>query len=199
MRSKLAIIAAAVVLLSACEQKGQNQYDAAEVGKAQRAEFGTVIATREVTIKGENTNIGSYAGAAAGGVGGYQFGNGNGQVATTIAGAVVGAIAGHVLEEAIAERKGIEYTITKESGDTVTIVQDYIKDERLFNKGERVLVQTSSKEGGFQRVLPADHLPGAIDRPQGVDIIEREGDVKPKTKSKRKPRQSNKEVYDENS
>lgn len=167
---QLALAATALSLLSACQPQGmQNKYDYTEVGKSHRVEFGTVIATREVDVKGQNSGAGALAGGVAGGVGGNMIGNGNGQLAGVLAGVAIGAVAGAMAEQAAADYKGIEYTITKENGSSLTIVQPIVKDERQFKAGDRVMIQTS---GSFQRVLPTDNIPTQIKRPKGITLVD---------------------------
>lgn len=166
MTSRFPLCLAALGLLAACQARdSQHQYDYSEVGKSRVSEFGTVIRAREVDIRGENTGTGALAGATAGGVGGYQFGNGQGQMGATLGGAVIGALAGAAIEQAVSDRKGIEYTVVKENGKTVTSVQNLEKGDRIFKAGERVMVQMT---GSYQRILPAGDLPTEMNRPKGI-------------------------------
>lgn len=161
----LVAVMAALPLLSACSKNSQNQYDYSEVGKSSVAEFGTVVNVREVEVRGQNTGTGAVAGATAGGIAGNNMGNGYGQLTGLVAGAVVGAVAGHVAEQAMSDYKGLEYTVVKENGKTITLVQNTAPGEPVFKSGDRVLVQMS---GSYQRVLPADKLPTHMAKPKGI-------------------------------
>jgi outer membrane lipoprotein SlyB len=164
------ILTGAALALVGCQPQGmQNRYDYSEVGKSSVIEFGTVVGAREVDVQGHNSGAGALAGGTAGTVAGYNMGGGNGQVVATVAGALVGAAIGTAAEQAAAHARGIEYTVTKESGKTITIVQTMAEGEKLFKKGDRVMVQQS---GSYQRVLPTDDIPTEIKRPKGVKIVD---------------------------
>jgi outer membrane lipoprotein SlyB len=148
---KLLLIA--TLALSACAQlPGQNQYGYQDVGKTSIVEFGTVVSSRKVEITGKNTGAGALVGAAAGAGGGSYIGSGTGNVWATLGIALAGAIAGHMTEQALADHGGIEYIVSKDSGQTIGVVQNQKAEDIVFQKGQRVMVQT---EGGYQRVLPA--------------------------------------------
>jgi outer membrane lipoprotein SlyB len=165
----LGSLLACLFLLSACQRPGQNTYAYSEVGKASLVNFGTVVAVREVNVKGQNTGAGALAGAAGGGIAGNQIGAGGGNAAATLVGVVAGAVIGAVAEQAIANRTATEYIITLETGATVTVVQDHNDGEQVINLGDRVILQMT---GGTQRVLPASQLPTQIKRPQGIKVVD---------------------------
>ncbi len=144
-----------VLLLAACApNQGQNRYNQAEVGQQTELEYGKVLAVKSVAITGENKGIGSAAGMAAGMTAGYQFGNGNGQLAGLIAGAIIGGIAGHIAEQEAIEQVGYEYIIKIDgSKKPRSIVQYQNKDDIVFKKGDKVMVQTT---GSYQRVMSAE-------------------------------------------
>lgn len=170
MRSSIIILLATTAILAGCaKQPGQNQYGYQDVGQTALVEFGTVVNAREVGITGRNTGAGALLGAGAGAGAGAYVGNGSGNAWAIAGGAIAGAVAGAAIEQAAADCTGIEYTITKENGQTVTIVQNQNKEDRVFQAGERVMVQTS---GSYQRVLPAEHLPEQIKRPKGIKVVD---------------------------
>lgn len=82
---------------------------------------------------------------------------------------VIGGIVGALAEQAAANRKALEYTVTLETGATVTVVQDHDEGERVLQPGERVMLQVT---GGTQRVLAADNLPTELKRPTGIKVID---------------------------
>ena len=132
-------------------------------------EFGTVVDVRPIKIKGPNSGAGALAGGVGGGIGGAQIGNGDGQAAAAVAGVLVGAVAGGIAEQALQDRRGMDFTIVTEKGKTITVSQYFKKDEPIIHKGERVMIQTS---GSYQRVLPAEHLPEEIKRPKGIKVVD---------------------------
>jgi outer membrane lipoprotein SlyB len=169
MKKRLTACLLLATLLTGCNQAGQNRYGYQDVGRNSVVKFGTVISMREVEITGQNTGIGATAGAAGGAIGGAYVGSGGGSLGAMIAGALIAGVAGHIAEQAISDHRGIEYTITEEDGQTVTIVQNLNKDETPIKQGQRVMVQSS---GNYQRVLSAEALPTKIKRPKTVKVVD---------------------------
>lgn len=169
---KLVVVAMSCALaLAGCAQRpSQNVYRYDEVGRTVAVSFGSIVSVREVDITGKNTGAGAVVGATAGAVGGSQVGQGfAGPALAGLAGAVVGAAIGAAIEQAAADRKGLEYIVVLESGVAMTVVQDVGEGEVMLKPGDRVIVQNS---GGYQRVLPAAGLPTEINRPQGIKIVD---------------------------
>lgn len=170
MKPSLLFISLALALvLGGCQRPGQNVYNYNEVGRSSLINFATILAVREVSIRGKNTGLGAGVGAAAGGIAGSGMGRGSGRVGAVLAGAVVGGVIGALAEQAAADRMALEYTLILESGVTMTVVQDRNQGERVFKPGDRVMLQVS---GGTQRVLPADHIPSRIKRPVGIKVYD---------------------------
>ncbi len=167
---KKLLIALCFTTLAACAPNpGQNEYNYNEVGQSVVVDFARVVSVKKVHIHGRNTGTGALAGAGAGAVGGYQVGNGNGQVAATLGGAIIGAVAGAVVEQQLANQTGYSYVVVTEHGDTKTIVQYQNPEDVVFRKGDRVMLQT---KGTYQRLLPTDDLPDQIKRPKGIKIVD---------------------------
>lgn len=167
MKKAVVALCAAILLVGCAKQAGQNQYGFADVGQSTLVEFGTVLDAREVGITGRNSGLGATVGAAAGAGGGAYVGNGSGTAWAVAGGAIAGAMVGAAAEQAMADSKGVEYTVITESGRTMTIVQNMNKEDRMLRNGERVMVQIS---GSYQRVLPANHLPEKVKRPKGIKV-----------------------------
>jgi outer membrane lipoprotein SlyB len=166
---KIALVLSLAVLASCAKNPSQNTYNYNEVGQSTIMEYAVVVKVKEIDITGRNTGAGSALGATAGGVAGYQMGNGNGQIATVLAGAVIGGIAGHVAEQAAADQKGYEYTVVAEDKKTKKVVQYQNKDDVVFRKGDRVMIETT---GTYQRVLPTDDLPDSVKKPRGIKVVD---------------------------
>ncbi|OJV46449.1 MAG: hypothetical protein BGO28_02575 [Alphaproteobacteria bacterium 43-37] len=171
MKLKLKAIALLCVLsvMSGCMHIGQNVYDNKEVGKASAVSFGVVVGMKPIDIKGDNSGAGAIVGGAAGAGAGSYMGSGTGQAWGIGAGLVAGAVIGGLMEQAMSNRKGIEYTVTLDSGVTMTIPQNVASNDTPLNVGDRVIVQNT---GGYQRVLPAAHLPTEVKRPQGIKVVD---------------------------
>lgn len=166
----LAAIALAALMLAGCAQRqSQNVYKYDEVGQASAVTFGTIVASREVDITGKNTGTGGLVGAAVGAGAGSYAGSGSGNAWAIGAGLLAGAVAGALIEQAAADRTGVEYVVMLQSGVALTVVQDIGKGESTLPDGMRVMVQNT---GGYQRVLPAEALPMQMARPKGIELVD---------------------------
>lgn len=166
---KLLSILSIPLLLSACATQSQDVYDFREAGQSTLVEFGTVLKVRDIQIKGENTGTGSALGAVGGAAAGSSIGGGDGRLAGALGGLVVGAVAGGLAEQGMNDKRGVEYTIVQENKKIITIPQYIKKEEPIFPKGTRVMIQTS---GSYQRVLTAEDLPETVKRPKGIKVVD---------------------------
>lgn len=108
-----------------------------------RGETGRVMAIREVPLRNgqsgvsNGTLIGGGVGAAGGAVAGAAIG---GSAGSAILGGVLGAVGGAVAGTAIdrnSTRRGIEVTVRRDDGQTVTIAQ---ADDGDVQMGDRVAI-----------------------------------------------------------
>ena len=128
-------------------------YRESEVGVAKNLKACTVLAVREVAIKAEDgDNYGAVAGAVVGGTAGSGIGGGTGRVLAAELGAIAGAIVGSSLGDS-RKLPGLEYTVSDQQGNAVTLVQNYLDGERIVQSGEKCWLQESP--AGRNRVLPA--------------------------------------------
>jgi outer membrane lipoprotein SlyB len=123
--------------LASCQSNvSPDTYAIGSVGQVNRAVRGTVISARPIAISGSQSGAGVVAGAAGGGIAGFQFGNSGGAAAATLAGVVVGGIVGAVAEEALTRQTGVEYVIQTENGSLINIVQgstpSFAKDQKVI-------------------------------------------------------------------
>lgn len=166
MKSKFLVVLMAFSL-AGCVTNGQSRYNYDQVGRASVVEFGTVLASRPIDITGKNTGAGSVIGGTTGGLIGTQIGQGNGGIAGVVGGVIVGAVIGGLAEQAAANRTGIEYTVVLQNGKVLTLAQEQQAGDRVFENGERVMVQAN---GSYQRVLPTSHIPTEVNRPVGITV-----------------------------
>lgn len=164
----LATLALILAAAGCAPRNGQNTYSASEAGVSRSVEFGTVLNVREVDITGENSEWGTLIGAGVGAGGASYIGSGSGNSWATAGGALAGAVAGHFAEQAMNDRKGYEYVVNLQSGETKTIVQEQNAGDKVFQPGDHVMLQycdrgekgrpcTEGKE--YQRLLPVAKLP----------------------------------------
>lgn len=165
--TRIASIAAALLLAGCSTFSTQTRYSYSEVGQVQVVEFGSVVAVRDIDIIGETSASGAIVGGVAGGAAGSHVGRGTGAAVGITAGIVLGANAGAALEQAIRNRGGVEYTVTLRNGKTLTVAQNVSPKDTVLQVGDRVIVQIN---GQYQRVLPANDLPTEIKRPRGIEF-----------------------------
>lgn len=167
--SKGVLVLACALVMTACQHPSQNSYREGEIGRTSAVSFGTVLSVRPIDIIGKNTGAGALIGAGAGAGAASYAGTSSGNTWAVAGGLLAGAIAGGLAEQAMSDRKGVEYTIVLESGVTLTVAQEAPANEPIMSVGARVIVQNS---GGYQRVLPAANLPTEVKRPQGLKIVD---------------------------
>lgn len=158
---------AVVVTLAGCAYPGENRYYEYSVGYPIPVQFGTVIASRPIEIKGTPTGLGGAAGGAAGGLAGSALGAGTGNALAIFGLALVGLAAGAFGEQAARDRSGVEYTVALQNGQTYTLAQNLNAGDRVMQAGERVMLQSGY---GYMRLLPADNFPTDIQRPKGITV-----------------------------
>lgn len=137
-----AMVTLAGLVSSACTRDiSSSSYTESDVGEVSETLEGTVLKVRPVKVKGSDKLSGNTAGIAtgalAGGLLGYQFGKGKGNMAATGAGALLGATAGAFAQDALTTQEGLEYTVKLTDGRLKTVVQG--KDNPI-PAGQRVLL-----------------------------------------------------------
>lgn len=96
------------------------------------------IESIEVISRSQSVGLGTLAGAAIGGLLGYQVGGGTGKTVTTIAGAAGGAYLGHELEKKYPKDDHV-YKVTLRMDDGT--IQSFAQEaEPILNKGDRVKI-----------------------------------------------------------
>lgn len=136
------LVFSSVLAISGCASslKGDT-YSRDDARQIQTIQYGTVEAVRMVIIEGTKTPIGTAAGAVVGGVAGSSVGGGRGSIITGVLGAVAGGLAGSAAEEALTKTQGVELVIHKNTGETISVVQEY-EENNAFQVGDRVRLMT---------------------------------------------------------
>jgi outer membrane lipoprotein SlyB len=154
INGKIIAFCATALLLSGCAREiSPNVYSEAHVGEASQTFQGTILTVRQVQVQGheklEGNQLGMAAGALAGGVAGYQFGKGKGNVAATAGGAILGATAGAFAQKALETQDALEYTVQLSNGEMRTVVQGL---QPAYGAGQRVLLIVG--RSGRSRIVP---------------------------------------------
>jgi outer membrane lipoprotein SlyB len=162
---KILSIALVALFLSGCAVNSESGYSAADVGHPTQVVFGTIVQSREISIQELNTGAGAAIGVGGGALAGAAIGHSG---VGMLAGMLIGGIAGAVAENAADGHGGYEYTVTLETGNTVTIAQNK-GDDPMLAPGQRCMVQMG---GRYSRVLPAAALPTKIGRPKHIEVTD---------------------------
>lgn len=166
--------------LAACTHPDNSTYGALEAGQVKSVQFGTVVGSRTIDIHGLNSGGGAAVGGLGGAVAGASIG-GNG--VGVLAGLLVGGLLGAGAEQLAQNRGGYEYTVTLETGQTVTTAQN-AGDDPMIEPGTRVMVQFGAPVcvrfncTTYNRVIPATNLPTAIARPKNIKVYDEGQEVK---------------------
>lgn len=151
---KLISFSLAIASLTSCAREiSPDVYTANSIGEVTQTFAGTICNARLVNVqefeRQEDYAVGAVAGGVAGGVAGSAIGKGTGQVAAVAGGALAGLIGGSLLEKKIRSQKGMEYIISLDNGDLVTVVQGPCP---ALAEGQRVFVLVGCQ--GRSRIIP---------------------------------------------
>lgn len=136
----------AAVLAGCASRESGSVYGRHETGREQSVRHATVESVRQVKISGSNSQVGTIAGGAVGGIAGSTVGQGRGSAVGAVLGAVGGGVAGSAIEQGVTQKNGLEITVKLDSGELRAIVQEA---DEAFKPGERVRLLNS---GGVTRV-----------------------------------------------
>lgn len=177
---RIAAALSVATLVAACSspEVSDSLYQDSEVGSSKQVVRCRVLEVREVAIRSDEAGdkgelFGVIVGSVIGIVLGDQIGGGAGrEIAIDFgqaSGAVLGGGAGRQAAEKMSERPGLEYSIILVDGEELTLVQDFLEDDRIVQPGETCRMQIAA--GGKNRVLPAEHLPDAIEAPKTTAVV----------------------------
>jgi outer membrane lipoprotein SlyB len=122
--TKYAALLPLALMATACAQDlSTGRYAPHAVGQVRQVELGVIDSYRWVEIRGDESGIGTVAGAGIGGAAGSTIGDGATGVIGAIGGALVGGLIGNSVDKSASRQSGFEYVIRTQSGSLVTIVQ----------------------------------------------------------------------------
>ncbi len=130
---------AAIAGLGACApQYTGTTYSGYEIGRPAAIDRGTIVAERNVEVRGPNSGVGTVVGAGTGAVAGSYIGHGGrGSILGAIGGAVIGGIVGTAVEDSANRGQATEFVVQRQDGAQFSVVQT---NEDGLQIGERVLV-----------------------------------------------------------
>lgn len=161
----LLVPAALAASLGACNQTGgasQPGIVNTSATSSYNSDSGRVVSIREVSLGGSGMSGGTLVGGGLGAAGGAAIGAATtnsvtGAVVGGLLGAVGGAIAGTAIDRGGSSQRGIEVTVQKDDGQTVTIAQadngDVQMGDRVRIVQDRNGVATVIRDSGYRRDL----------------------------------------------
>lgn len=162
MRLFLAALAV-VFTLAGCASRRTTDISVDDASQAYKVKFGTVLNQQTVSVRSDDSRA-TATGALLGGGASALISQTNG---AALAGLLVGAFAGSQVHAFAETANAVEYTIALADGETIVIAQPQGSDDRVFQRGEAVMVQYGANAN---RVLAAGDLPDRIDAPKQVRV-----------------------------
>lgn len=157
-RRVVAVIGIAAIA-AACAFPSGTTYSPGETGTVMRVEAARVVSSREVLISGlddrQAAGWGTVIGATVAGATAYGLTEADNPagVAITVVAAVLGGLAGLAAEERRQTRRGAEYILRDDGGETIAVVQSLGSGEPIHPPGAGVSLIHGSR--GYVRVVPA--------------------------------------------
>ncbi len=155
----LLLVLGIFLFLISCVDKKISIYNPDEVGIVMATSPGIVEASRKILISGLKKDTqywGAAIGATLAGAMTYGLTGGDNELeeAAIIISVILGAMTGTAVEEMRNKSEGIEYTIKKENGDTVVVVQAITSESDIIPDGSRINIVSSND--GYVRVTLAN-------------------------------------------
>ena len=154
MIKNIFIILFIILLLYSCTSTSPTNVKTSDAQKVTAVEYGTIITSLPVKIKGEGNWLGATAGAMIGGLLGTQVCGEKEVVGTkcqdiaVVFGAIGGAAAGTVIQAALGNHDGFQYVVDVDNSDKDSaFVQG---DDTPLSNGQRVIIIY----GNDVRILP---------------------------------------------
>ena len=142
-------VAALGVIGGCATYDGPRDYAVGEERLVQSVEYGTVQSVRAVRLDERGAPVGTFAGAAAGGILGSAIGGrGPGGAVATILGAVGGGLAGNAIEHDATAHDGEQIVVRLDNGATIAVVQGGSAELR---PGDRVQVLNGPRGARVER------------------------------------------------
>jgi outer membrane lipoprotein SlyB len=155
---RLFAVVGIAAILEACAFQSGTTYAPGETGTVMRVESAQIISSSEVLISGldskQAVGWGTVVGATLAGAAAYGLTEADNPagVAVTIIAAVVGGLAGLAAEERRETRRGAEYILRDQGGETIAVVQSLGSGEAIYQPGSEVSLIYGSR--GHVRVVP---------------------------------------------
>ena len=142
--SPVMLLLALTIGLGACAPRNTNTtYTGADIGRATAVSYGVIVSMRAVNVQGGGSGIGTFGGAAAGGMAGSFIGGDiRSNIIAAIGGAIIGGIAGTAVESSVSRGNAVEFIIREDSGQTISVVQT---NEEDFQPSERVVLTRGAR------------------------------------------------------
>lgn len=134
---KLALIPISFLLAACAPNLSANNYNASQVGVANKAVSGVVVDKRVVNID-NNSGVGGVAGTVAGAAAGSTIGGSTASnIVGGVGGALVGGLLGNAVDKSIHAQQGYQYIVKLNKNQTIAVTQTL---DSNFRVGQHVLV-----------------------------------------------------------
>ena len=143
-------VATTALVLSGCSTTSPDVIKREDAQRMSNVLDGIVLSTRDVTVDGSQSGVGTVAGGVVGGVAGSTVGKGKGAIVGGVIGAVAGGVAGNVIERGTTREDAVEILVQLKGGERRAIVQ--AKGAEVLTAGDAVIIVTT---GGKARVVKA--------------------------------------------
>ncbi len=134
------VVLASLLGLAACAPTNTNStYRASDIGRTAQISYGTIVSMRPVTVQGQQSGVGTLAGAGAGAVAGsFIGGDRRTNILGALGGAVIGGLVGTAAEKSASTGEAIEFIIQEDNApQPISVVQT---NEENFRPGQRVVL-----------------------------------------------------------
>lgn len=145
-RRLAAVLLPAALATSSCAPLNTNStYSSADIGRTAQISTGTIMSMRGVVVQAPQSGVGTFGGAALGGVAGSFIGRNDvaGNILGAIGGALIGGFVGTAAEGSLAQGQAVEFIIQEDNApQPISVVQS---NEDNFRPGERILLTRGSR------------------------------------------------------
>jgi outer membrane lipoprotein SlyB len=126
MRHLLLALLIAPLALTACS-RNMSSNTVTSSNAVAKVVYGTVVSSRQVTVKEadklQDNALGGLAGGVAGGVAGSAVGGGTGRSLATVGGAIAGAVLGAAIQDELGTSSGTEYIVQLDQKSPANLAQ----------------------------------------------------------------------------
>jgi len=162
MKPLLIILSSLLVTSCVSDKTSSDLYSSSDIGRAITIKACTVISSRVVTIRENNSgDKGESLGFIAGNIASRNHNN----ALTGFVGGLIGGAIGRNISDKLHSQEGVEYTVILRNGEERQLVQDIAEGEILLQSGDACRLQVGNSQN---RVLAAKTYQKNVKKPSKV-------------------------------